>query len=97
MVREYDIASARLTFNGRDVMAHPTDATPRDTELLRVRDTSAASLRGVVEEFTIAEAMRRIGLMTSAPRRVVTAEDRARIDRAETKRARKAAARLGAP
>lgn len=94
MHRECDPASARLTFNGREVATHPTDATPRGTEMLRARHTGTATLRGVVDEFTFDEAMRRIGLaMLNAPRRVVTAEDVARIERAKAKRARKAAAR----
>lgn len=94
MHREYDPASARLTLNGREVATHPTDATPRGTEMLRARHTGTATLRGVVDEFTYDEAMRRIGLaMLNAPRRVVTAEDVARIERAKAKRARKAAAR----
>lgn len=97
MHREYDLASARLTFNGREVSTHPTDATPRGTEMLRARHTGTATLRGVVDEFTYDEAMRRIGLaMLNAPRRVVTAEDIARIKRAKAKRARRAAARRGA-
>lgn len=97
MHREYDPASVRLTFNGREVSTHPTDATPRGTEMLRLRHTGAATLRGVVDEFTFDEAMRRIGLaMLNAPRRVVTAEDVARIERAKAKRVRRAAARRGA-
>lgn len=96
MHREYDHASARLTLNGREVSTHPADATPRGTELLRTRHTGAASLRGLVDEFTFDEAMRRIGLAPlNAPRRVVTAEDVARIERAKAKRERKAATRRG--
>jgi len=92
--QQYDPASVRLTFNGRQVSTHDADATPRGTEMLRTRHTGAASLRGVVDEFTFNEAMRRIGLtLLNAPRRVVTAEDVARVERATAKRARKAAAR----
>lgn len=48
MHREYDPASARLTLNGREVATHPTDATPRGTEMLRARHTGTATLRGVL-------------------------------------------------
>lgn len=49
------------------------------------------------DEFDAHESMHRTGLaMLNGPRRVVTAEDVARIERAKAKRARKAAARGGA-
>lgn len=88
MRQEYDPASVRLTFNGRDL--------PRDTvvDVPQHMMGSAELIFGAVTQSlpdTLvvhpAHAKRLLAAM------VVTPEDEARIERAKAKRARKAAAR----